>query len=186
MNRFLVTIAFLLTFASDNVMAQTTGFAEWQLRAVSSEKSVTTMDVQLVKPLGNGWTLESWSLKTDGWAETQLGVGKNLAPWVSVSASIGIEQSDNLWRTGYSLWMEKGKNTILVLYEYGDSGAWHKIVAAHEVSPKIRVGVMSLAGLGTGPYAERKFGPVKIWVTTPVVGMDKREPKVQCGLPASF
>lgn len=163
-----VVVLFVVIMLSANASAQTTGFAEVQFHVVDGQLS-TTMDASTDTKLGGGWSLQSWTLKSAGWSELQIGIGKSLASWASVSASVGIEESDGLWRTGYSLWLGGRGKSALVLYELGDSGYWLKIVATQQIRKSLKVGVLSQRFVGTGPYAEVKLGQLKVWATVPVV-----------------
>ena len=165
----ILTLALLASVTTAS--AQTTGFVEGQFHIVDG-KTVATMDALTSTPLikGGKWSVDTWGLKTDGWGEVLIGVGRSLTPWASVSASVGVEESDGLWRTGYSLWLSDSKTSALFLYEIGDSGWWHKVVITREVTHGFRAGVASIRFVGTGPYAEVKVGKVSLWVTAPVVG----------------
>lgn len=166
-----LVLAILLVSATGANAQVTSGFVEGQFQIDHNATVVKTMDASLIRPIKPSWTVEAWALKTDGWGEVLVGVGKSLAPWASVSASIGLEESDNLWRTGYSLWLGGRGMSALVLLEAGDSGWWHKVVATKEITPDFELGVMSQRFVGTGPYVAVKIvGKMKTWVTIPLVG----------------
>lgn len=159
----LIILAIALFGTCSKAHAQgVTGFVEfWN----TVEKSDTTPQVNVYAkgPIKGkvGWTL--WTLTTQGWSEANGGLTFAPASWMEVSWSAGIETNEEPFRHSSTLWMGKGRFAVLVIYEDGGSGPWHRVIGTYQATKNVTVGVNSIRFFGTGPYIERRFGKVSVW-----------------------
>ncbi len=132
------------------------GFVEGALAASDLQSEV---HVALTHPLKKkGLAIETWILKTDGYGEAYTGISVQVTSWAQLTWQAGLEQySKNPLRVAGTAYLAGNKMSLLAIIEGGGSGAWHKVVAVREVSPRMKFGVMSQTGVGAGFYAEAKI-----------------------------
>lgn len=144
---------------------QTAGYVE-SYNTVSGAETTPQFNVYVHGPLKGklGWSL--WTLTSKPYSEAYAGLTFAPAKWIEVSsASLGLESADNPLREGASVWLGKGRLSLLSIQEYGGSGYWYRYLGTFQVTKTVAVGVNSTRFLGTGPYAEKKFGKVAFWGT---------------------
>lgn len=114
-----------------------------------------------------------FGLVSPGWAQLYSGLTFAPADWIQLSAGAGLEQADAPWRTAGSIWLGRGRFSLLTIGEYGGGGGWYKAVGnARIVSWRelhVGVGAQSQYGLGTGPRTQVQLGPATLWIAAPLV-----------------
>jgi len=170
-----VSIAAILVATA--AQAQTSGYAE-SYNSVTAERMRPEFRVFITGPLEAHGPLEGkmswqgWLLVSRDWSEGVMSVAMAPAAWVSVSVGVGVETDEHPLRCAASLWIGKGKWSLLALHEFDGSSPWHRYVGLYKAKKYLAVGFNSQRFLGTGPYAEVRLGKVSMWgtyaVTAPV------------------
>lgn len=140
------------------------GFVE-EWNSITESGTTPEINVFLAGPLKGrlGWT--SWSLITEGWSESTLGLTFAPTKWMEVSGSLGIETDEDPLRQGASIWLGKGRWALLSIHENGGSGYWYRYLGTFQATETISVGVNSIRFFGTGPYVSKAFGKFSLWGT---------------------
>ncbi len=107
----------------------------------------------------------AWFFVNEYWAEGYAGIIQQLLPWLQVSFGFGLEQAEDPWRVGGSIWAGSNKWSALLLLEEGGSGFWHRAILNHRLNRVINLGFMSEQLLGIGPRIEINVPgrPYSIW-----------------------
>ena len=172
----LVGVLFMLVISHD-AKAQT--FVETQVRVSDSRRVLgadgrgeqhfrhdLTFDGILTRPVNEKVGVFLWGMVTDGWSQSYGGLAYGPSKWLSISFGVGLEQANNLWRTGTSVFVSRGEVESLSIYEIGAGGWWYKSVTSFQASPNVRLGLFSQRHIGTGPYLERKVRDnLSVWTT---------------------
>jgi hypothetical protein len=160
----LLAVVFVIIAAVSANAQQASGFVE-TYNTVEAAGTTPQVNVYVHGPIDGklGWS--AWTLTSQGWSEAYAGLTYAPAKWVEVSASLGLESADHPLRKAASLWVGKGSWSLLSIHEYGGSGYWYRYLGTFQVTKTVAVGVNSTRLLGTGPYAEKKFGKVALWGT---------------------
>lgn len=161
-------VALILLASPSLVQAQQVGGSVEYAHFVVDGESTPEIHTYLRGPIKGdfGWT--SWTLNNGSWSEALIGLTYAPASWIEVSGSVGLERHDNSERFGASVWLGKGRFSLLSLFENGGSGAWQKYVGTFKVNKHLSVGGLSQDFLGEGPYFEVNVKKFTTWVT--VVG----------------
>lgn len=163
-NSFVLAVAIVATTAT-SVQAQekkTSGFVEsWNTVSEAGTKPQLNVYVRGQLKGRVGWS--AFTLTTETWSQAYAGLTFAPAKWVEVSASLGLENANSPLREGASVWLGKGRWTLLSIHEHGGSGYWYSHRGKFQMTKTVAVGVISQRFLGTGPYAEKKFGKVALW-----------------------
>src|SRR3989344_7325485 len=124
---------FLATAVSVSAQTRTvSGFVEGQAETVRGV-TTKTIDVLVVVPVTEKVSMTIWTLNSESWGEAQVELSKKFTPWLSLSASAGIENAERPWRIGTSAWVGKGRVSTLFLYERGGSGWWYRSISKAKV-----------------------------------------------------
>ncbi len=109
----------------------------------------------------------AWLLVGEHWAEGYAGLTYMPLSWCQVGLGFGMEQADDLWRVGGSLWIGNGSWSILMLLENGGSGFWHRVVVNYRIGTVVGIGFMSQESVGVGPRFELNVPklPVQLWAS---------------------
>ncbi len=162
---FLTVVVFMIVTAGA-VQAQQApaGFVE-SYNTVETTGTTPQVNVYVHGPIEGklGWS--AWTLTTKGWSEAYAGLTYAPAKWIEVSASLGLESADHPLRKAASVWLGKGRWSLLSIHEHGESGYWYRYLGTFQMTKTVAVGVNSTRLLGTGPYAEKKFDKVALWGT---------------------
>ncbi len=139
--------------------AQTAGFVE-SYNTVADGGNTPQVNMYVYGTIRDqlGWS--AWTLTSETYSEAYAGFTYAPAKWIEVSASLGLESAEKSFRQGASVWLGKGRWSLLSIHEDGGSGYWYRYLGTYQVSKTLAVGVNSTRFLGTGPYAEKKFGKV--------------------------
>jgi len=159
----IITLVILLSLGSSAQAQTISGFVE-EMNVVSESGSTTPEFNLYVKgPIKGkfGWT--SWGLITKEWSEATIGVTYAPADWIEVSWSAGVETNEKPLRHSPSIWVGKGKWSLLSVLEDGGSGYWYNYLGAYQVSGTVSAGVYSQKFVGTGPYISKSFGRFSLW-----------------------
>ncbi len=162
--RTLIAIVLFCLAATEVSNAQTiTGSVEL-LGIVRSEGANTPqIDVYVAGPIKGkiGWS--AFTLTTDGFAEAYAGPTFSPTNWLSVSASLGLENNDQPIRQGYTLWAGKGGSFFFSIQEDGGSGRWQKNLLSVRTTSWLSLGVLHQSYVGFGPYVQTQIGKLSLW-----------------------
>src|SRR3989344_3065179 len=155
----LLVAIFVTMMAATTQAQQVSGFVE-SYNTVSEAGNTPQLNVYVHGPLkGNlGWSL--WTLTSEPYSEAYAGLTFAPAKWIEVSGSLGLESADNPLRAGGSVWLGKGRWSLLSIHEQGGSGYWYRYLGTFQATNTVTIGVNSIRPIGTGPYAEKSFGKV--------------------------
>lgn len=163
--RLMILVFAIVSAVASSAQAQSaSGFVElWN--NVSATDVTPQVNVYAKGPIKGklGWTV--WTLNSKEWSEGLAGLTFAPAKWVEVSASLGIEADDNPLRTGASIWVGRGRWSLLSIHEHGGSGYWYRYLGTFQATKTVSVGINSVKFLGTGPYVSKTFGKVALWGT---------------------
>lgn len=160
----LLVAIFVTMMATITRAQQASGFIE-SYNTVSEVGVTPQLNIYVHGPLKGklGWSL--WTLTSEPYSEAYPGLTFAPAKWIEVSSGIGLETADNPFRMGHSLWLGKGRWSLLTIHEHGGSGYWYRYLGTVQIAKTLTVGVNSTKFLGTGPYVEKKIGKVSLWGT---------------------
>lgn len=160
----ILIVLFLLASPSLAQAQQVSGSVEYAHFAVDGE-STPEVHTYLHGPIKGqfGWT--SWTLNNGSWSEALIGLTYAPMSWVEVSWSVGVELNNDPLRFSTSLWLGKGRFTLLSIIEGGGSGPWQKHVATLKVNNHVSVGGLSQEYFGKGPYVEVNTKKFTTWTT---------------------
>jgi hypothetical protein len=149
----LVVVVFFVTFLVSNLFSQVTIYSRYGHK---SEKITPCVTVFGVKKITEKMGFTYFALVNNTWAEAQIGLTYSPAKWISVGLSGGFEQNPELYRFGGSIWMGKGKASIIVLAEHGDGvdNYWYKSVAAYKLTDNFSLGAVAWRFHGIGPIVK--------------------------------
>lgn len=158
----------LLALFSSSAQAQhpVEGFIEsWN--AMTAEKVVPQVNALIEKKANQQWGWQAWTLQSGEWGEALFGPTYEPAPWVTLSASIGLQAGDHRQRYGGGLNLKSERFSLLILREEGGDH-WYRYLARWQVGREWQVGYNQIRGFGRGPYlekslAETSFGEVVVW-----------------------
>ena len=154
MKKIVVSIVVIL-FALTS-QAQVTAYGRY-----TEGKSSVDADINIYgeKKISKKINFTYFSLVEKSWAEGLLGVSYSPKDWISVGFSVGIEQNPALYRFSNSIWIGKGKNSLLVLTEKGEGkeNYWYKVNACHKFSEKFSLSAMAWRFHGVGPMFKYTF-----------------------------
>ena len=165
MKKFMAIFALVVLVAllSPTATAQTSGSVEGQTFVVGGK---TTNQINIfvtgnlpVKKLG--WF--AWSVTSEGWAQSYVGLTYAPVSWVKVKAGYGLETgTTSHGRFGTSILMSSKTDSVFFAFERGNN-SWHKLVVSHRFNSWFGIGVMDQRSKGTGPRVEIKTGKVLAW-----------------------
>ncbi len=119
------------------------------------------------KKISEKVNLTYFALVEEKWSEALVGLSYSPAKWVSVGLSTGIEHNPAIIRIGGSIWLGKGKASLLMLGEKGDGqdNYFYKTVLSYKASEQFTVCAMTWRFHGIGPvvrYTPKK-SDLTIW-----------------------
>ena len=163
--RFAAVFALVVLGAlpSPTATAQTSGSVEGQTfviggRATNQINIFVTGNLP-VKKLG--WF--AWSVTSEGWAQSYVGLTYAPVSWVKVKAGYGLETGATYHgRFGTSILVSSKTDSLFFAFERGNN-SWHKLVLNHRFNSWFGIGVMDQRGKGTGPRVEFRTGKVLAW-----------------------
>lgn len=164
-----ITLGLVVSLANGlNAESGVTGFIQ-ETNVLRRGVTTTSHEISLNKAISKEWGLSFWGQRAaSGW--TQFYCGPTFSPnaHVSFSAGLGTEEAkgESSPRFGGSCWLGLGPMSLLYVAEYGElSGHWHRLTANYAVSSRLGIGILSQAGVGTGPRLEwRATKSMKLWV----------------------
>ncbi len=151
----------------------------------------TDMDVNLYgeKKLfsdSSKFSFTYFALVEKTWAEGLVGISYSPKSWLSVGGMIGIEQNPALYRFLGSVWMGKGKTSLLALYEKGDGigNYWYKITLGHDVTKKFSVAARAWRFNGIGPVLTLNVKKLSssFWVMPAIDFEAQRQKRISLGI----
>lgn len=109
----------------------------------------------------------AWFLVGEHWAEGYAGLTYSPWSWCQAGFGVGLEQADDPWRVGGSLWIGNENLSVLTLLEDGGGQFWHRVVVNYRVNKVVGVGFMSEEFVGVGPRLELNVPktPVQLWTS---------------------
>ncbi|MEX1064313.1 MAG: hypothetical protein WED06_03280 [Candidatus Paceibacterota bacterium] len=109
-----------------------------------------------------GWS--AFSLTSQSYSQAYGGLTYAPTKWLEVGGNIGLETADDPTRGAATLWLGKGKWSFLSIHETGGSGWWHRDIGKYQLTETFAVGLVSQRFRGNGPYFEKKFGRIVLWM----------------------
>ena len=106
-----------------------------------------------------GWS--AFGLVNEGWGQAYAGPTFAPTSWSEVGFSVGVESGGK--RFAESLWLGKGRVSVLAIHEHGYTGSWHKVTADVAMAKGLSVGYHDQAFLGRGPRVQLTRGKVSVW-----------------------
>jgi hypothetical protein len=140
------------------------GWVELAGRVAPDGEITPQVSVYALGPLKGkfGWT--AWTMALPTWGEALGGVTFTPVSWIQVSGLAGIETYEKSpARALGTIWVGKGRWSILSLQENGGSGRWQRNVASYKLTPTLSAGAFQQSFLGAGPYVEKWIGKVSIY-----------------------
>jgi len=151
-----------------SVSAQTTRFEVESQNLISKSDVAPSIDGYMTHGFtGSQFGTFAWFFVGEHWAEGYAGLTYAPLSWCQVGLGFGLEQADDPWRVGSSLWVGNGRWSVLALLEDGGGAFWHRVVANYRVNPILGVGLMSEEFVGVGPRLEVTVPklPVQLWTS---------------------
>lgn len=145
----------------------------------------SNINIFVEKGISKKVTLTGFALVEKTWSEALVGFTYAPKDWVSFGASVGIEQNSALYRTAYSVWLGKNKNSLLALFEKGDGADnyWYKVTLSHDFSNKFSIAARAWRYHGVGPvFTYTLPKPGVSWFIMPAYDLDSKEKKVIAGI----
>lgn len=94
---------------------------------------------------------------SEGWSEAYAGPTLSPNANCQVGLGLGVESAQTSTRWGGFAWAGQGKTSVTYLFEGGGSGAWYKIRAGYQVSPRVSVQALAKTAAGLGLGVEYKL-----------------------------
>lgn len=137
------------------------------------------------KKISEKVNLTYFTLVEQKWSEALIGLSYSPANWVSAGLSTGIEHNPAIMRFGGSIWLGKGKTSLLMLGEKGDgkNNYWYKTVLFYKASEQITFCATAWRFHGIGPvvrYTPKK-SDLTIWFM-PAYDPEFKAKKMMLGL----
>lgn len=113
------------------------------------------------KKISDKLNLTYFALVEEKWSEALVGFAYAPKKWLELGLSSGVEHNPAILRFGGSIWVGKGKNSLLVLLEQGKGkdNYWYKAKLSRNLSETISIGAMAWRFHGLGPIV--KYTPKK-------------------------
>jgi len=166
MKRFLaVTLAIVTLALTDTIYAQAqpvNGQAGTEIWAGQYSSILPQFQISLNQKFSPhfGWSVFSTTDRT--FSETYASLTCSPRPWITLSAGMGVERGYDHPRYAASLWMGKGKLSLLSVHEQG-SGYFFRHILSYRLNKHFSAGVFAQRGKGVGPYLEYKADKFKIY-----------------------
>ncbi len=139
-------------------------FAEVQVSVAPDGKAAPQFNIWIQKPVGHGFSVFGWGIGSQAWSEGLVGLDYAPTKWLEVNAGLGLEEAKNNHRASASVWVGGNKADAIILWENGGSGSWHKAVVGYQATKRLKVGAMTVAGVGTGPRMDVSISPkLVVW-----------------------
>ena len=94
-----------------------------------------------------------FALVEEKWSEALIGLSYSPVKCMSLGLSTGIEHNPAIYRFAGSIWVGKGKNSLLILGEKGkgSDNYWYKSFLSRKLSESLTAGIMAWRFHGIGP-----------------------------------
>jgi len=117
------------------------------------------------KKISEKFDLTYFSLVGQKWSEALIGFSYSPKKWLSIGLSTGIEHNPAVYRLGGSIWIGKGKTSLLMLGEKGDGkdNYFYKTILSYKASEKFTVGAIAWRFHGLGPVVKYTKDDLTLW-----------------------
>ena len=171
MTRSLIVFVVLVLTVPMVSYSQVSGFVESKNTV---KRGVVTPSINIVasgKLRGSvGWSL--YSLTSEKYSEAYAGPTWSPLSWLELGGSVGLENSPKPFRYASSVWVGKGRYSILTIHESsraGGSGYWQMTRATVSIFEGSKIGFYSQRFVGNGPYLEKTLGRrLTAWASSPI------------------
>jgi hypothetical protein len=116
-----------------------------------------SFDLNVSRNLNEKVGMFAYATVSEYWSEAYAGPTFSPNANCQVGLGLGVESGQSSARWGGFAWAGQGKASILYLFEDGGSGAWHKLKAGYQVSPRVSVAVLEKTSAGLGLNVEYKL-----------------------------
>jgi len=156
MKNFIVTLVVII-LSSLNLSAQVEIYGRYTIGGTVEPD----INVFGTKKISEKFNLTYFALIEEKWSEALIGVSYSPTKWLELGLSTGVEHNPAIIRFGGSIWVGKGKTSLLMLGEkgYGKDNYWYKINLSRNLSEIFSVGAMAWRFHGLGPIV--KYTPQK-------------------------
>ena len=150
-------IALALVFASISLSAQVETYGRYTVGGTVEPN----INIFGVKKISEKLNLTYFGLVEEKWSEALIGFDYSVKKWLSLGLSAGVEHNPAILRFGGSIWMGKGKTSLLALVEQGKGkdNYWYKINLSRSLFETVSIGAMAWRFHGLGPIV--KYTPKK-------------------------
>lgn len=141
---------------------------------INSESITPRINLFATSSVTEKTSIFAFSLTSEGYCEAYAGVSYDIKPYLQMGAGLGLETVDEPWRITASLWIgtpeteaeesategtaaqddDRGKSSLVVIYENGGSGYWYKAVASYAINNWLTTGIYTKRFLGIGPLVK--------------------------------
>ncbi|MFZ2205383.1 MAG: hypothetical protein WAV23_02235 [Minisyncoccia bacterium] len=137
------------------------------------------------KKISEKFNLTYFALIEEQWSEGLIGFSYAPKSWLELGLSAGVEHNPAILRFGGSIWIGKGKTSLLILGEQGSGkdNYWYKTVLAYKTSDHLTLGAIAWRFHGVGPivsYTPKKSN-VTIWLS-PAYDIESKAKRLIAGL----
>lgn len=172
---------FVMTFLAITLYAQVEVYTR-----INTDRTIEPdLNIYGTKKISSKMKFTYFALLEENWSEGLLGCEYSPTSWISLGLSTGIEHNPTIYRFAGSLWIGKGKMSLLSLCEKGDGSDnyWYKTVAGYKHSDMWTIGAVAWRYHGVGPIV--KYTPKKsdltLWVM-PAYDTESRTKRAIVGL----
>lgn len=160
-----MTMVLLSLLVVSPAMAQTHG--NIQLLSVNTEAGTTPrMGTFLTGTVYSDLGFFLWGQSDRNWAQMYCGPTYTPKAWIQAGIGVGFESYSKQARVGSFLWLGRGRYSVTLVDEEGESGRFTKVDAGATVGP-VRVSYFRDNILGVGPKLAVKVPhtTLSLWAT---------------------
>ena len=155
MKNLIITLAFIIVSISAFSQIEVYG------RYTTGGNIEPNINIFGTKKISERFNLTYFALVEETWSEALVGFDYSAKKWLSLGLSAGVEHNPAILRLAGSIWVGKGKTSLLILGEqgHGKDNYWYKINLSRSLSETISLGAMAWRFHGLGPII--KYTPKK-------------------------
>ena len=191
MRRIILAGLVVFTLLPATSRAQTAFWVESQNKITTGNNVEPQLEAYQTKKLSPKFGTTVWALVSESWGEVLVGGTFSPSDWVEMGLSAGIEtNSPSALRGGSSLWLGKGRLSLLLLGEKGGSGNWYNVLGTIRIANgkgrnwvlPTDVGIRGARFQGFGPYVNCRMGSVQLWIVPVARDFESNETSGVLGL----
>lgn len=152
---------FTMIFASCLLALYTSAQVEAYCRYTVNGSAEPNINIYGEKKISSKVNLTYLAIVEEKWSEALVGISYSPSNWISLGLGAGTEHNPAIVRFCGSVWMGKGKTSLLLLGErgIGIDNYWYKTVLSYKISKTITTGAIAWRYHGIGPIV--KYTPKK-------------------------